>query len=760
MLCFFADPKIYIFPRTRKLLCNENSDTKKLEFKKLLDTFEDSNLECPLGKNKFKAIETKIYADFAKEVDENTVKVSRYFSVGYLKKQNDDFFYYSEFNKHNHSLEVIAKCNDSNIECSLKWCNDRNQNINNEDDNSIPIKILPTGYIGKYSLQDVLLTIKFPKNLAINNQEIIIEVKKANSSKTPEKLSFYLYKNTQSKIKDFDYQTNPIKDFFVIPTSLSLSKNQENIILELQKLNNQVLARNKKMDANFCFLAETGQLDDERRLIENIKNSIQAFKTSVEDPNAGCKSDVVILGTSTSGIKINYPYNFENFGQDENLLNYLFEIYKNLDNEGLKGIVIDKNYLFGNYLNGGSQNQIEGVKNLYDFIVIPFIDTIINHAKSYLDFKHRWMSCPKYNYLYQRGIFETKDATKKLYVNENGNECNLLDILNDYSGEDNALPEGTKLEFESGSDLFAFQSEAHMYKIKSVKLPGLLTPKQDITAWISLTLEEKKTCDDSVYNQNFSNYTEIASTVANTKDKEALNKYKESNGIPYYINGMDQNYNGNPAKLKSETLLGWNENPKEKKNWYSYEKKPNTKDFGIDCSGLISNCINSFKYKNQVSHFYNIGNYFQNLVGAVTIRDELCRFIPLIENTDSTSFCQKGDILVSHNHIVFCWDDNNIETRVSMNKLITAGNNKKYFTIIHSCGNFEDDGENKGASWVGINLQQQPQNSNDGIHYYNGFFLKTLKGPFRHWGRNINLVNNSASDSITEVQLRRIYLWY
>ena len=89
-----------------------------------------------------------------------------------------------------------------------------------------------------------------------------------------------------------------------------------------------------------------------------------------------------------------------------------------------------------------------------------------------------------------------------------------------------------------------------------------------------------------------------------------------------------------------------------------------------------------------------------------------------------------------------------------------ASNNKKYFTIIHSCGNFEDDGENKGASWVGINLQQQPQNNNDGIHYYNGFFLKTLKGPFRHWGRNINLVNNSASDSITEVQLRRIYLWY
>ena len=110
MLCFFADPKIYIFPRTRATLCKENSDTKNLEFVTMIDSFKDSNLECPIQKKKFKEIETRIYADLAQEFDENTVKISRYFSVGYLKKQGDNYLYFPDINKHNHSLEVIAKC--------------------------------------------------------------------------------------------------------------------------------------------------------------------------------------------------------------------------------------------------------------------------------------------------------------------------------------------------------------------------------------------------------------------------------------------------------------------------------------------------------------------------------------------------------------------------------------------------------------------------------------------------------------------------
>ena len=348
MECFFADPKIYIFPRTRKLLCKENPDTKKLDFVKILDTFEDSNIECPIKKNKFKKIETRIYSDLAKEIDENTVEVSRYFSTGYLKKQNDDFLYFPNIDQHNHSLEVIAKCKDSNILCTLKWVNDRGQIVSNENDKNSPIKILPTGYNGKYSIQDILLIIRYPKDLTINSQEITIEVKKTDSNNKLEKMPFTLYKNTQTTIRDFNYKKAPVKDFFVIPKYVPLSSSQKKIILELKKLNNQVIARNKRMNKEFCFLPENGEYNE--LLIQNIKDSIKAFKTSDENQNDGCKSNTIILKQSEKSIEINFPYNFNNYGQDEKLLDYLLNTYKDNEKDDLKGIIIDKNFLYGNYI--------------------------------------------------------------------------------------------------------------------------------------------------------------------------------------------------------------------------------------------------------------------------------------------------------------------------------------------------------------------------------------------------------------------------
>ena len=78
----------------------------------------------------------------------------------------------------------------------------------------------------------------------------------------------------------------------------------------------------------------------------------------------------------------------------------------------------------------------------------------------------------------------------------------------------------------------------------------------------------------------------------------------------------------------------------------------------------------------------------------------------------------------------------------------------KYFNMIHSCGNLEaDDTSKPNVSWVALS-----GNENKGFHYHQGFFLRILKGPFRHWGTNIQLEKDS--NSIGKVQLRRIYLWY
>ena len=130
------------------------------------------------------------------------------------------------------------------------------------------------------------------------------------------------------------------------------------------------------MDDTFCFLSETGEIDAEGKLVENIKNSITAFRPSNDNSSEGCKSGNIIVGTATNGIICHYPYNFDNFGQNDELLKYLSITYS-VDIETLKGIIIDKNYLYGNCIDGNNQSTIEGVKNLYDYIVVPFINTII-----------------------------------------------------------------------------------------------------------------------------------------------------------------------------------------------------------------------------------------------------------------------------------------------------------------------------------------------------------------------------------------------
>lgn len=86
---------------------------------------------------------------------------------------------------------------------------------------------------------------------------------------------------------------------------------------------------------------------------------------------------------------------------------------------------------------------------------------------------------------------------------------------------------------------------------------------------VELTLEDKKNCDDSKFPQNYSNYVEIAKSVTNKNDKKALSIYKQSNGVPYYMNGMDSNNNKGARKLRADEILNWSEqeilNPEDKK---------------------------------------------------------------------------------------------------------------------------------------------------------------------------------------------------
>lgn len=86
-----------------------------------------------------------------------------------------------------------------------------------------------------------------------------------------------------------------------------------------------------------------------------------------------------------------------------------------------------------------------------------------------------------------------------------------------------------------------------------------------------------------------------------------------------------------------------------------------------------------------------------------------------------------------------------------MDKIV--GINKNYFTILQANGNsLESNDDNKDTEASCLYLTTPPNK------YTEGFFLRILKGPFRHWGKNIKLEKDS--NSIGKVQLRRIYLWY
>lgn len=726
IICYFVDPKIHIFPCSRDSLCKENAETRVLEFKDKLMGYKESNIEYAIQNKKIKEIETRIYADLAREENGNEATVSKFFSLGYLKKKENEYFYYSEFSKHDHGIEIIAECSNSNIHCSLVWYDDRNKsNITNKEDTRQPIKILPTGFTGKVSIQNILLNIQFSKDAMINNQKITIKAKKEGTDKWSSTFDFLLYKNAQNEIKKFNFGNKPIEDFFVIPTATIPSANQRKIISELQKLNNQVLARNKKMGTEFSFLSESGELDKEQKLVTNIRKSIKAFKTSAENPADGCRSGTVILGTINNGIVSNYPYNFSNFGQDENLMEYLSREYI-VDKETLQGIIVDKNYLFGNYTRGNPENEIEGVKNLYDYVVVPFINGMMQHAESYLNFNRRWLSCPKYNNLYQRGVYTIPSGKIK--------------ILYKKDGTTEMLTEGTKIHFKSGADKYAFDKGEQKHRYEVIKINS-----ESCAGEVELTLEDKKNCDDSKFPQNYSNYVEIAKSVTNKNDKKALSIYKQSNGVPYYMNGMDSNNNKGARKLRADEILNWSE---QEKNWYSYKKKTNTGDFGIDCSGFVSNCLTAFCYENKEKHFLNLNGYFQNYVRATSIRDSLCREIPITENTKGLSYLQKGDVVISSTHIAFSYEIN-LDAHLAMDKIV--GTNKNYFTILQANGNSlvsNDDNKDTEASCLYLTT---PPNK-----YTEGFFLRILKGPFRHWG----VVLEENSNMYKKARLGRIYLWY
>lgn len=759
---YYANPKIHFFPRAKKYLFEEEKQkkdgkeiiVKKCELNNIIDNYNSSTNFSIAGKY-FKEIEEKIYLDLSTFNSETKkYKVSKKCCVGFLGQTNDGADKFFDTNAKCKTLEVICEFENGASPMDLYLDDGKN---NNKNDSKKHLIFQMNNE--ENTVKEFTINIEYKNNFILPAKEVI-KIKFRFSGDTEWKsentFKLTLYRNQQNTLDGFKQQNNLDTDFFVLP-NYCISYPQSECVRQLEIINNQVFARNKKLQ-DFSFIRENGYFYNKdgnydstlyNNLKKNIKNSITSFKTDAKDKTKGCRS-----GNKIGYFKNIYNYSFEYYGQKTLFLDFLSENYK-ISIDELKGRILDRTFLFGRCENYNPTSKYEGIVNLYRNVVIPFINDFKTELNSFLNRNVPYLSCPAYNENYQRGpLTVTKDMNKYLYEGTNGTIFKLTTFIKNYTGTDK-LPENSVIRFTQKKDDNAFNTTGeNYYRIDSFTIPGYSVPAlpKGKKIYISLSYKDKQKCKDNIYLWNYGNYTNAYDTnVTNTRDILAIKNYRNF-GIPYYIFTTDMpmfNKKANIEKLTKQELFSWHE---IKDNWYSYEKKPNTEQFGIDCSGLISNCILNLKNKpnsitristtrtfesEQDKKLSDIQKKHKDLdIQAKDIGNtDNCRQIDKKENQSNNSFLQQGDIIYTEKHIGACSEgyllSNFQNNYVEFSKLSISTNDSRYFNVIH----------NYGMEYIYINALKNNK-------YSKVFSLKTIDGPYRHWGTSIN-----------DMKLGRLYLW-
>jgi hypothetical protein len=562
------------------------------------------------------------------------------------------------------------------------------------------------------------------------------------------------------------------RDFFILPRkghepADSEAEAVKTCIKHLQFLNNQVLTRNAAYK-EAEFVDENGAYTE--TLVKSVGKAAEKFRAT--------KS-----GNVVNDVKSVFPYSFENFGQSKEVIEYL-KLNYSVSESVLRGIIIDTDFLYGKDSTAADFNTVGGMENLYTVVVKPFLDSFVEEARRYANFPHKWLSRPKNNWLYQRGdlmitgamhlcLYSNEKCTTKIVLKSSGIHIFGITIGGSSVTE---LPEGTVVSFYSGADGFDSDTTGgHPYQVKQVKIPPFKSvikikmPVQETKkygetgnnrAWIKLGYAEKKLCDDSKFAQNYSTYvdeTKLAGLSA--EDRKSVSQYMQSNGVPYYISEGGSS-GGKYQYSVFEEHLGT-----VPKNWYLYADSPAAKPncprsgsdihgIGLDCSGLVMNCLLDTKVNGRKFFKENSENTRSYGQSAARIGKNQTKIIPQnILTAEDDTLLQKGEILYSSDHIMVLSQ----EKTVTQTQLLSTRN----FNIIHNYGQFANPKKNKQTgekywkdkrSYIWIDLASEPFSS--------GFFMKTLEGRFRNAGLKIDNSKEFNDDEPGITHTGRLYLWY
>jgi hypothetical protein len=762
---FRSSPVPYLFPRSKRTLFTENFEfgmpTGYIYFNNALSNYKDiDEAICPKMKNKFssnvitglKEIDFRVYVDLWKtnKVEaprgsgntHNITETVKKITVCFLKEEKDadkefQLYRYTKpvFNYPEDELQIKLTIDSGQTEKPIYIkCTGQSSKTSPDKCVYVPLDLIAAeNYLYECDICIEDSTRNIPGEGKDKFEVCATLIHKEKNDKeaklTERKMPLFIYRTPGSDDGDNPFLSLSLKenrekdeDFFVLPR-LNITPIQKPYIKRLQILSNQVLARHKRLEdysptnkTGFSFVAEDGEtrLD----LLEtNFRSAIPIFRSTVKD-----KDD--------EGLKTCFSYDMSHFGPDENLIMFLKHEY-NLHQMDITGIIYDRHFLYG-CLKSQDISNAQGLENIYDLVIRTFRERLIQEAQRYVNFSTRWLSRPGWNPNYHRGNF---------IIPENSNfslygEAGCLTVLQ-ISGVSYPLPAGATVKFpaKQKDEYDRDRNDAHGYQISSLCLPNgqEFTPAN---AFIPLKYEHKKLCTDDQFDENFSDYVPDG----------GFEQYK-NNGVPYYMSELESD---NPVKGNIGKKLTIDQFVARLPsltpaihNWYAYPDsplcKPNAPDYydgttmledikgiGLDCSGLVMHCMMNVKQTTD-SHFFrdskDMGFLEEN---AGDIRKNRVRLIDVTISNNNNTLVQSGDIISTNDHIALCSlsDNNTVNLNVYLTNAQKANGD---FTIIHNY---------KGEMIL-----------------TEGFYSKTLRGPFKHWGLTNPLSNGTH-------RAGRIYLWY
>ena len=680
---------------------------------------------------KLKEIDTRIYLDLWRqnegEGNQAITETKKKVTVGILKDDREGK--YSVYDRYNKSRILETAIDAVSIKVDAKNSGKKtyiatttNGTVySNKDDTSNPVIIPASCFNINYLLEievcipDSTRSVPAESSGKIEVQAQLIIKGKAGSTT---KMTLELHRHRDSMngsdkepFEKFKKKNGKDHDFFVLPR-LNQETTHEKIIKRLQVLNNQVIARHAGISiTQFKYVDEDGKYSDV--LGKNIHNCISVFKDT--------KS-----GTEIDSLKTVFKYSFDNFSTVAKLSDSLAAEY-GIPRETVGELIVDRNLLYG-VTDNPNIGQLLGLENLYVKVVEVFRDKLIRRAEEYVNFNQPWLGRPRFNAAYQRGVFTIPANTSmSLYNAESGGSAV------------ETLVAGTKVSFYPAMDIYDLD-DSWRYKVKRSTAPNGQVkdyPEDTGARYIKLTFAQRGLCKDNEEKENKGNYisSDINTDGLSPRDIAAVSEYGKHYGVPYYMTndeGKGNSYNGGKYKL-SKFQNAFTAVPC---SWYAYaaNTKPNgptnapnenVKGIGLDCSGLAVNCLFETTTSDLVTKYFETKeDDFQR--NAKQICSNRIRVFP----KDKLELMQSADFMCSTNHIAICAIEKNA-------KLTLQEIQSRYFTIIHNYG--------KEYIWL----------ENVGI-YSKGFFYRTLKGPFRHWGAYLLNVPPDRENA----DGGRIYLWY